>query len=64
MTVPAYRVMKYLDVIKNILPCLNAVCIDTAPYTFSFEELKKALHHGVVTAVASPAHTGNEVVLI
>ncbi len=37
MTLSTYGVIKHLDVIKNILSYVIAVCVDTATHAFSFE---------------------------
>ena len=59
---PAFRVVKHLDVIEHIgpgiLPCTVDLSLDSLP----FQQLKEALSHGIVVTVAASTHAGNQVV--
>ena len=56
-------VVKHLDVVEDVglglLPC----GIDLPAHPLAFEQLEEALRHGVVVAVATPAHAAQQVVL-
>ncbi len=62
--VPALRIVKHLDVIEDILPCLVPCAVSLASDPFPFQELEEALGDGVIMAVSSSAHALLQIVLV
>ena len=61
--VPACGIVKALDVIEHILPCVVARAVGFARDAFGLQRGEEALHRGVVPDVAGSAHrTGDAVV--
>ena len=54
------RVIKHLDIIEHITPCLLAVGIDPSAYPLPLEQLEETLSHSIVLvmAVATSALAG------
>lgn len=61
---PARRIVKLLDVIEDILPCLFPSAVGLASDPFAFQELEEALGHGVIVAVPAPGHALLQIVLV
>ena len=59
----AGRVVEHLDVIEHVLAGFVARAIGPAPDPLAFEQVKEALDHGIVMAVAAPAHGVNQIVV-
>lgn len=56
-------VIEHLNVVEYIGSRIAAVRIDLPADALTLEQLEEAFGHGVVVAVASPAHAANQVVL-
>lgn len=57
------RVVEHPDVVEDIGSCVIARCIDLSADALALEQLEEALGHGVVVAVAAPAHAADQVVV-
>src|SRR5512145_2145261 len=56
-------VVEHLYVVEDVGPGLDTRRVDLATDPLTFEQLEEALGHGVVMAVAAPAHAGGQVVI-
>jgi hypothetical protein len=56
--IPALRVIEHFYVIEYVLPSFLPRMVDTSPYSFPFQQLKKALSHSIIVAVSASAHAG------
>ena len=56
-------VVEHLDVVKDISTGVLPGWVDLAANPLTFEQLEEALGHGVVVAVATPAHAADQVVV-
>lgn len=56
-------VVEHLDVVEDVGAGVTAGCIDLAADALALEQLEEALGHGVVMAVAAPAHAADQVVV-
>lgn len=56
-------VVEHLDVIEDVATRFLPCCVGLLANALTFEQLEEALRHCIVVAVASPAHTGLEVVI-
>lgn len=61
---PAFRIVKRLDIVKDILPCLIASAIGLSSNPFPLEQLKEALDDSVVVTVPATAHALLQIVLV
>jgi hypothetical protein len=61
--VAALGVVEHLDVVKDVGPGLVARRVNLAADPLAFEQLEEALGHGVVMAIAAPAHAAGQVVI-
>jgi len=52
----AHRVVEHLDVIEHVLSGLVTRFVSAPPDALTLEEVEEALGHGVIVAVAPPAH--------
>lgn len=59
---PAFWVVKHLDVMENILPGLLPICIGLALDPLALEQLKEALRYRIIVAVTAPTHTRLQIV--
>jgi hypothetical protein len=57
-------VVEQLDVIKDIGSCIVPGVVDFPLYPLALEQLKEALGHGIVMAVAPATHTTFQAVRI
>jgi hypothetical protein len=62
VAVAPFPIVKDLDVIEQIAPCLSTRSIDVPSNTFLLETAEERLRDGIVPAVASPAHARDELV--
>jgi hypothetical protein len=56
-------VVKHLEVIEDIGPCVLPGWIDLTPNAFALEQLEEALGHCVFMAVTSATHSADQVVI-
>jgi hypothetical protein len=56
-------VVEHLDVVEDVSASVVARGIDLAADALALEQLEEALGHGVVVAVAAPAHAADQVVV-
>ena len=56
-------VVEHLDVVEDVGTSVIPRGVDLSPDALAFEQLEKALGHGVVVAVAAPAHAADQVVV-
>ena len=56
-------VIEHLDVVEDIDAGIAACGVDLLADALALEQLEEALGHGVVVAVAAPAHAADEVVV-
>ena len=61
--VATFGVVEHLDVVKDISTGILPGWVDLAANPLTFEQLEEALGHGVVVAVATPAHAADQVVV-
>ncbi len=59
----AGRVVEHLDVVEHILARFVPCSIGPAPDPLALEQIEEALGHGIVMAVAAPAHGVNQIVV-
>jgi hypothetical protein len=60
--VASLRIVEHLDVVEDILSGFVAGCISFAANAFPFQQLEKALSHGIIMTVAAPAHALYQIV--
>lgn len=60
----ASGVVEHLDVVEDIAAGQTPGWVDLAPDALALEQLKEALGHSVVMAVAAAAHAGDQVVAL
>ena len=58
------RVVEQLDVFEHVMPRIIARWIGLPPDPFPLQQLEVALGHRIIMAIAAPAHTGFEIVLM
>jgi hypothetical protein len=56
------RVVKHLDVIEYITTSVLSCGVNFPLDPFPFQQLEEALSYGIVVAVSSTAHAGDQVV--
>jgi len=61
--VPPLGVIEHLDVVEDVGPGRVTGRVDLPTNAFALEQLEEALRHGVVVAVPTTTHAGDEVVL-
>ena len=61
--VATFGVVEHLDVVKDISTGILPGWVDLAANPLTFEQLEEALGHGVVVAVATPAHAADQVMV-
>jgi hypothetical protein len=60
----ALWVVEELDVVEHVLAGLFAGFVFLAPDTFALEQVEKALHDGIVTAIPAAAQAGDQILLL
>lgn len=58
----ACRVVKYLDVFENVLPCGVTGDIRLSPDTFALRKLEEVLRDSVVMTIPTSTHAGIQIV--
>lgn len=57
---PAFGFVKHLDVVEHVTTRRIPGQVDLSPDLLSLEQLEEALGHGVVVAIAAPAHAADD----
>ena len=57
---PAFGVVKHLDVIEHVAPRLGAGTVNLRADPLTFEQLEEAFSHGIVVTVSSSTHAAHE----
>jgi hypothetical protein len=57
MGVFSFRIIDYLDIFKDLLPCLITDVVGFKSDSFTLEQVVKALGYGIAVVVSTSAHT-------
>ena len=57
---PAFRVVKHLDMVEHVAPRLGAETVNLPTDPLTFEQLEEAFSHGVVVTVSLSTHAAYE----